>query len=204
MKYIDKNKNNNCQLHTAITCIIVCVILMSLMIAVNYIVYKYRNTPKEENNDTENIIETQTINELEELEEVTEVEIKPYCPTNRDISAIAKLLYVVCADVESEIRQQAVVWSVLNRFDVCKFTSIHALIDSEKDYDMYKDDVPETEHYVKLARDVAMRWYAEKLSDTTTEINRILPKEYMFFFFDYDDIQFTVSFESFDYWEFDE
>lgn len=102
-------------------------------------------------------------------------------PEERDVIAMAKLLYGECRGVKSRAEQAAVAWCVLNRFDNPRFggETIYDVITAKNQFMGYKESNPVTNDLRELAEDVLNRWHREKMGESP--VGRTLPKDYVYF-----------------------
>ena len=101
--------------------------------------------------------------------------------TQTDAVMLARLIYAEARGVGSTMEKAAVVWCVLNRVDDSG-ASISKVITAPNQF-AYSRNAPTKcsgEDYTVLARDVLSRWSMEK--DGLTDVGRVLPREYMWFY----------------------
>lgn len=136
-----------------------------------------------ESEDTIDVIDTITEDVTTENAEVTEeatgeaVEIIMYF-TEKDIIALAKVLYSECRGVPSDMEKACVAWTACNRVDAEYGDTIYDVLTTPNQF-AYHKNTPVTEELYDLALDVLTRWNDEK--NGITSVGRVLPKEYMWF-----------------------
>lgn len=92
---------------------------------------------------------------------------------------IAKAIYIEY-NGDSDTERAAVVWCILNRVDSKIYPNdIISVVTAPYQFQGYKEDNPVIEEYFAMAKDVMIRWYAEKRG--VRNVGRILPKTYLFF-----------------------
>lgn len=119
----------------------------------------------------------------------------------RAVVYIAKALYGECRGC-TKTEQAAVVWCILNRVDSelpYMPDDIVSVVTQPKQFAGYADDKPVLEGLVEIAEDVMMRWKREKNGET--DVGRVLPKEYLYFWGDKKHNYFRMELESFEYWD---
>jgi len=103
---------------------------------------------------------------------------------------------------DSDTERAAVVWCILNRVDSKIYPNdIISVVIAPYQFQGYKEDNPVVEEYFAMAKDVMIRWYAEKRG--AQDIGRILPKTYLFFVGDEKKQHnlYTEVFLGTDYWD---
>ena len=80
--------------------------------------------------------------------------------------------------ISTRIQQAAVMWTVLNRFDVGYEESILEVITAKGQFHGYSEEHPVEEELLELAYDVLDRWNAERHGDV---VMRELPSGYLWF-----------------------
>lgn len=125
-------------------------------------------------NDTETVIE-----EEQDINDIPVVNTAMYYD-QEDIVNMAKVLYRECGGVGSVTQQACVAWTVCNRADY----SNEGISDAIKRKNQFAYDVnaPVTDDLMWLAEDVLSRWNREKNGET--DVGRVLPKEYGYFYGD--------------------
>lgn len=99
-----------------------------------------------------------------------------------ETETLAKLLWGEARGVASETQQSAVVWCVLNRVDSGDPyypSDVVSVVEQEGQFHGYDVSYPVTDELYALAKDVLLRWHAEK--DGAENVGRTLPKEYLWF-----------------------
>ena len=120
--------------------------------------------------------------------------------TETDAVMLARLIYSEARGVESTMEKAAVVWCVLNRADDSG-ASIFKVITAPNQF-AYSRNAPTKsggEDYTVLARDVLSRWSMEK--DGLTDVGRVLPREYMWFYGDGQQNRFRDRYEGGKRWD---
>lgn len=124
----------------------------------------------------------------------------PWAPAEADIEYIAKTVYGEANIVRSTMRQAAVAWCILNRVDSQHYAdTIEGVVTAPHQFSGYDPDHPVTDELRSLAVDVLQRWHREQNGET--DVGRVLPKEYIFFFGDGLENYFTKEWKSEDCWE---
>ena len=100
--------------------------------------------------------------------------------TEQDIIDIAKVLYRECGCLPSDTEKACVAWTVLNRVDEDNAT-IYKTVRKPNQF-AFRESSPVTDALYALAKDVLDRWSAEK--DGATDVGRVLPREYLWFYGD--------------------
>lgn len=116
---------------------------------------------------------------IEEPEIPTETPIYQYY-SDQDAIDIAKVLYNECRGIPSTTEKACVVWTILNRVDYYG-SSVYSIIRSPNQFAFY-EGTPVDSELLSLAYDVLERWSREKNGET--DVGRVLPRDYMFFFGD--------------------
>lgn len=135
-----------------------------------------------ESEDTIDVIDTITEDVTTENAEATEeaeeaVEIIMYF-TEKDVIALAKVLYNECRGVPSDMEKACVAWTACNRVDAGYGDTIYDVLTAPNQF-AYRKNTPVTEELYNLALDVLTRWNDEK--NGIMSVGRVLPKEYMWF-----------------------
>jgi len=123
---------------------------------------------------------TEEITTTENTTQATEP-VKSYSHyTEEDIINLAKVLYAECGSVKSKTEQACVAWVVCNRadYDNCSISQSA----KKKGQFAYNPNTRVTDEMYDLAADVLERWSREK--DGESNVGRVLPKEYGFFYGD--------------------
>lgn len=98
----------------------------------------------------------------------------------KDAVDMAKLLAYECRGMEDLTEKACVLWTVMNRVEKNGDT-IHNVLRLASQYAFYEESEYSEEDFC-LALDVIARW--EKEQSGQTDVGRVLPKEYMWFFGD--------------------
>ena len=133
-------------------------------------------------------------------EEVTETPIiLPY--TEADVEALTKTVYGEALITHSDMEMAAVVWCVLNRVDSPLFRgdSILEIVTAPRQFHGYRESNPMDKHIESLVRDVLGRWVREKSGET--DVGRVLPAEYLYFWGDGKNNHFTTEFQGGTEWD---
>ncbi len=118
----------------------------------------------------------------------------------RDINMLARLIWGEARGVESTTQKTAVVWCALNRVDAPEFpNTITDVIHQPNQFIGYSERNPITEDNAAIAKDVLMRWYAEK--DGCIDVGRTLPCNYKYFEGDGRVNYFTEEWKSTNKWD---
>lgn len=123
-----------------------------------------------------------------------EVVVLPY--TDAEVEAIAKTVYGEALITHSDMEMAAVVWCILNRVDSDDPfypEGIMAVVTQSRQFHGYDEDHPVDEHIEWLVRDVLSRWMSEK--EGKTDVGRVLPAEYLFFWGDGLHNHYTTEFQ---------
>ena len=115
-----------------------------------------------------------------------EISVEPAEPTPawepeaEDAEMLAKLIWGEARGINSTTEKAAVVWCVLNRVDSPKYPDTVAdVVTQRHQFVGYKASNPATEEFMEIARDVLVRWHSEK--NGTSDVGRVLPKDYLYF-----------------------
>lgn len=101
-------------------------------------------------------------------------------PDAADVEMLAKLIWGEARGIPSTTEKAAVVWCVLNRVDSPKYPdTVAEVVTQRHQFVGYKASNPTTEEFMEIARDVLVRWHSEK--NGTSEVGRVLPKDYLYF-----------------------
>ena len=120
--------------------------------------------------------------------------VLPY--TDAEVEAICKAVYGEALITHSDMEMAAVVWCILNRVDSDDPfypEGIMAVVTQNRQFHGYDEDHPVDEHIEWLVRDVLSRWMAEK--EGKTNVGRVLPAEYLFFWGDGWHNHYTTEFQ---------
>lgn len=97
--------------------------------------------------------------------------------TDQDAIDIAKVLNVECGGIPSDTEKACVAWTILNRVDNYG-SDVYSVVRAPYQYAFY-EDTEVRESLLSLSYDVLERWSREK--NGSSDVGRVLPKEYMFF-----------------------
>ena len=101
-------------------------------------------------------------------------------PDEEDVEMLAKLIWGEARGIPSTTEKAAVVWCVLNRVDSPKYAdTVAEVVTQSHQFVGYKASNPTTEEFMEIARDVLIRWHSEK--NGTSDVGRVLPKDYLYF-----------------------
>lgn len=101
-------------------------------------------------------------------------------PETADVEMLAKLIWGEARGIPSTTEKAAVVWCVLNRVDSPKYPdTVTEVVTQNHQFVGYKASNPATEEFMEIARDVLVRWHSEK--NGTSDVGRVLPKDYLYF-----------------------
>lgn len=118
--------------------------------------------------------------ETEEKNIEIETEAPAWEPDTEEVVMLAKLVWGEAGGIPSTTEQAAVVWCVLNRVDSPKYPDTVAEVVTQRyQFAGYKESNPATEEFMEIARDVLVRWHSEK--NGTSDVGRVLPKDYLYF-----------------------
>ena len=180
-------------------------------ITVDESIYQIENIT--ETTETTNIKESEdtidvtdeTTDDAESIDEVTEeatetiIEIVMYF-TEKDVIALAKVLYNECRGVPSDMEKACVAWTACNRVDAGYGDTIYDVLTAPNQF-AYRENTSVTEELYTLALDVLNRWNNER--NGMTDVGRVLPKEYMWFRGDGKHNYFRNAFSgSYDIWDY--
>lgn len=100
--------------------------------------------------------------------------------TERDVIALAKVLYNECRGVPSDMHKACVAWTACNRVDAeyGGVETVYEALVAEGQF-AYNSNTPVTDELYALALDVLTRWNNEKNGETN--VGRVLPSDYMWF-----------------------
>lgn len=150
---------------------------------------------------------------VEEVEEpVEEVVEEPIIPEtiavtgeNRDkiTTMLAKLMYGEARGIKSITEQACVAWTVLNRVDDGQGNIKRVITEPEQFcYSSYFRTVDDYGRDLKaLAEDIILRWEREHAGES--DVGRVLPKEYLFFYGDGKHNWFRIEFDDYSHpWDY--
>lgn len=118
-----------------------------------------------------------------------------------EIVYIAKTVYGEARGC-NKTEQAAVIWSILNRVDSdlgYMPDDIIGVVTQKYQYVGYSSKHPVTDEFVDLTKDVLSRWIAEKNGETN--VGRILPKNYLWFYGDGKHNHFTDEWRNGNKWD---
>lgn len=120
--------------------------------------------------------------EIEGHVEVITIEEEPIKVDEVSAMYIAKTVYGEARGC-SKVEQAAVVWSILNRVDSDKYPdTIVGVVTQNSQFHGYNRRHPVISSIYDLTVDVMTRWEREKRGETN--VGRVLPKEYLYFYGD--------------------
>lgn len=114
---------------------------------------------------------------------------------------IAKTLCGECKDC-TKTEQAAVAWCILNRVDSelpYMPDDIVSVVTQPKQFAGYAEENPVLESLREISEDVMLRWKREKNGET--DVGRVLPREYMYFWGDKIHNYFRKECEATEYWD---
>lgn len=121
----------------------------------------------------------------------------------RDIAALARMLWGEARGVKSATNQAACVWVVLNRVDDARWSGdIVEVLSQPYQFCGYKASFPVEDWAWELAADVYDRWVDEK--ETGQDAGRVIPDDYFFWCGSRNGEKnwFYKEFGDTDYWDF--
>ena len=124
-------------------------------------------------------------------------------PDETDVQAIAKVIYHEARGESSKAKQAAVAWCILNRVDssISYFPDTILEVITQKNQVAWDENAPLMPNLVTLARDVLIRWHAER--EGAEDVGRTLPAEYVYFVGDGRHNNFSIEWRSGIYWTWD-
>lgn len=164
-------------------------------------IIEVENPEKAEDTMVEDTTEDTTSEDINITEEITEevIEILMYF-TEKDVIALAKVLYNECRGVPSDMEKACVAWTACNRVDAGYGDMVYDVLTAPNQF-AYRENTSVTEELYALALDVLTRWNNEK--NGMTNVGRVLPKEYMWFRGDGKHNYFRNAFSgSYDIWDY--
>lgn len=135
--------------------------------------------------------------EQKDEEDVIE-EIQYY--TEDEVVMMAKLIKTEANGLR-DTELACVAWCVCNRVDDSRFKgdTISEIITRPGQF-AYRESTNVNEHYYDIALDVIKRWNSER--NGKSDVGRVLPREYVFFWGDGKHNYFRVTGKSYDYWDY--
>jgi hypothetical protein len=117
----------------------------------------------------------------------------------KEIDMLAQLVYAEAGyDHMSKMEQAAVMWVVLNRYEIhMRGSSISRVISAPSQF-AYSQGLPVLQQYRDLARDVLAGWILEQRG---YESNRVIPRDYLFFAGRHGHNYFRTGPATHDYWD---
>lgn len=101
---------------------------------------------------------------------------------NKDVQAMARVMYHEARGIASDAEVAAVAWCILNRVDDSRWSSNIGRVCRQKHQfawgSAHMHERAAYQRCYKLARDVYIRWTLEKMG---YDAGRVLPREYVFF-----------------------
>ena len=122
-----------------------------------------------------------------------------------DAVALAKLVWgegrgvPAYGSVSTKAQQAAIMWTVLNRYDLGKGDSIIDVITAPNQFVGYNVNHPVEDELLELAYDVLDRWNNERHGET--DVGRVLPADYLYFHGDGTYNYFRNEYKSKAYWD---
>ena len=139
------------------------------------------------------------VRESEKVEEPEPITVAEPSYTDEEVAYIAKTVWGEARGLP-KTEQAAVVWTILNRVDDGRFgKNIIGVITAPKQFTGYKSSHPVDPEIRNLVIDVLDRWDLEKAG--STNVGRVLPKEYLYFRGDGKHNLFTKKWNSNDIWD---
>ena len=145
-------------------------------------------------NDSVEETESNNVNEQTEIVEISDVvtediqepEQEPVEDTvemvmyfdDKDVTALAKVLYNECRGIPSDIEKACVGWTACNRVDAGYGNTVYEVLTAPRQF-AYWTDTPVTEELYSLALDVLTRWNNER--NGIEDVGRVLPLDYLWF-----------------------
>ena len=99
----------------------------------------------------------------------------------KDVIALAKVLYNECRGIPSTVEKACVGWTACNRVDAGYGDTIYEVLTAPNQF-AYNKRSPVTEELYYLALDVLERWNSEK--NGFEDVGRVLPSNYLWFYGD--------------------
>lgn len=120
--------------------------------------------------------------------------------TEKDVIALAKVLYNECRGVPSDIEKACVGWTACNRVDAGFGDTIYEVLTAPNQF-AYNKRSPVTEELYYLALDILERWNSEK--NGFEDVGRVLPSNYLWFHGDGEHNYFRDKFDGdFNIWDY--
>lgn len=127
------------------------------------------------------------------------IEITMYF-TEKDVIALAKVLYNECRGIPSDVEKACVGWTACNRVDAGYGDTIYEVLTAPHQF-AYWHNTPVIDELYNLALDVLTRWNNEK--NGIENVGRVLPPEYLWFHGDGEHNHFRNKFNGdFDVWDY--
>lgn len=146
---------------------------------------------------------TETVSTEEPEEPTKEPEPEPELImyfTEKDVIALAKVLYNECRGIPSDMEKACVGWTACNRVDAGFGNTIYEVLTAPNQF-AYGRYTPVTDELYELALDVLTRWNNEK--NGIENVGRVLPKEYLWFYGDGEHNYFRDAFSgNFNVWDY--
>ena len=99
-------------------------------------------------------------------------------PATEDVEAIARTLYGECRGVESDAEKEAVAWVIMNRLDAGHADTVLGVTSAPGQFAGYDPGHPLWTDLVDIAERVLRMHHDEQMG---IEIERVLPREYLWF-----------------------
>lgn len=117
------------------------------------------------------------------MKQIEDIKIKsgslPKHFDDKDVIALAKVLYNECRGIPSTTEKACVAWTVCNRVDDGYWGDNFIDVISYPNAFAYWYNTPVTDELYNLALDVLTRWNKEK--NGIENVGRVLPSDYVFF-----------------------
>lgn len=121
--------------------------------------------------------------------------------TEKDVIAVAKVLYRECRGVKSVTEQACVAWTICNRVDTGLGGDTFLEVVSYPNAFAYEYNTPVDDDLYELALDVLTRWNLEK--NGQTDVGRVLPADYEYFYGDGTHNHFRNAYSgNYDIWDY--
>ena len=153
-------------------------------------------------------VEKETKEEIVEIEEKEEVKELPKLYTEEDAIVLAKMLWgeargvsvykINGKNVSAKCQQAAVIWTALNRYDAGIEDTIVEVVTAKHQFAGYSASNPVDDDLKNLVVDVLERWNREQYGET--DVGRVLPSGYMWFYGDGHHNHFRNEYNGSTYW----
>lgn len=115
------------------------------------------------------------------------------------INQIAQVIYNEARGIPDKAEQAAVAWCILNRVDTEGFPDTTTEVIQQPYQFAWTAKTPVKDELRELAADVYDRWMLEKTGET--EVGRVLPNTYLFFYGDGKHNYFRETYKGIVYWD---